>query len=545
MAESILLVLGGLGLFLFGMKIMSEGLTKIAGVHLQVFLKKATSNRFTAVFVGTIATILMNNSTAVTVMTVGFVNAGLLNLMQAIGVVMGANIGTTFSAQLIAFRIDAYAPVLIFLGIIMYMFSKRKSVKNMGYAILGFGVLFFGISVMSGPLRALADLPGFSALLITFENPLLALLAGFAFTAVIQSSSASIGILLAMYIGGTPIPFETAAFIVLGINIGTCLTAVIASLPASRESKRVAFFHVTFNVVGAIVIGSLILIFPAILSWFENTWYEPVRQVAMFHSLFSIATLIILIPFVAQSAQLMEKLIPKKECEINNNYEKRLIYLDSKIEGNPSLAIFNAHLEICRMGKIANENITLALESLFEINEGKANKTLENEEVVNYLNHSITAKLVSINNMNLSDVEAKKLGEMFKTLSDLERIGDHAENIAEYTLMIKELDLKFSEVALKELKSISNLTIELITKTLEIYEKQDGTDVVHINALEKEVNKLAKELPENHIQRLKSEDCNPKSGVIFTNMIIDLERSCDHAKNVAYLMEAKIKEKKK
>ncbi|MCL2354810.1 MAG: Na/Pi cotransporter family protein [Oscillospiraceae bacterium] len=532
--ESIILVAGGIGLFLFGMKIMSNGLEIIAGDRLQNILKRATSNRFLAIFAGIIAAIIFNSSTAVTVMTVSFVNSGLMTLAQAIGIIMGANVGTTFSSQLVAFRIDAFAPLFIFIGVILYLFFKKRKTKNIGYVILGFGILFFGISTMGGPLRELVNNPSFEAILVTFENPFFALLAGFIFTAIVQSSTATTTILVTMYLNGVPIPFETGAFIILGTNVGTSITALIASIPASRDSKRAALFHIIFDIIGCIVFGTLIYFVPNILAWFQTTWSDPARQIAMFHTLYNVATKVILIPFIPQIATLMQKIIPVKPSEVNNVYEKKLMYLDSKVIKAPTVIVSNAHLEICRMGKIANENLKLALESFFEESVDKAKKTLENENVINYLNHKIADKLVGINKMPLSSLDAEKVGKMFKAVTDIERIGDHAKNIAEYTVVRDDSGLKFSDIAIKELKTLGNSVVSMGTKSLKTYRRADESVLPEIEVLEDNIDKLSEDLAENHIKRLKAEEFKPQSGVIFTNMLIDLERCADHFKNIAF-----------
>ena len=530
----IFLIAGGLGLLLFGMKMMSTGLEIVAGDRLQIILKRATSNRFFAVFVGIIATICINSSTAVTIITVGFVNSGLLNLTQSIGIIMGANVGTTFSAQLIAFRIDTVAPLFIFVGIVMYLFFSNRNVRNIGYVILGFGILFFSITVMGSPLKELARQPEFNAMLSTFENPLLALLAGFVFTAIIQSSSATMGLLVTMHLSGVPLSFETSAFIILGTNIGTSITTVFASLPANRNSKRAALFHITYDIIGSLIFGTLIYSFPAILSWFEATWAEKARQVAMFHTLYNVATMMLLLPLVKLVAVLMQKIVPQKPDEINNVYEKKLQYLGAETAQMPAMALVNAaHFELCRMGKIANENLSLSLESFFERNDDKANKTLKNEKIINFLNHKIASKLVEINNMALSEVDAERIGKMFKTLSDIERIGDHAENIAEYTLVVTERNLKFSDVAIEELQLLGNLVTRQVVRAMNVYENPDESVLPQIKSYENEVDKLSKDFTENHIARLKTGNCDPQSGVLFTDMIIDLERSADHARNIA------------
>ena len=530
---NIFLAAGGLGLLLFGIKMVSTGLELVAGDQLQIVLKKATSNRFLAAIVGVIATIIINSSTAVSVITVGFVNAGLMNLTQAIGVLLGINVGTTFSAQLIAFRIDAYAPIFMFIGVVMYLFFKKRNIRNIGYAVLGFGILFYSISMMSDALRVFRTHPVFLDMITAIANPFLALLAGFVFTVIVQSSSATMGLLVTMHLSGVPIPMSTSAFIVLGANIGTSITAVIASIPASRDSKRTALFHITYDIIGSIVFGSLILLVPGILLWFQTTWAEPARQVAMFHTLYNVATLLLLISFVPLLAKLMQIIIPVRPDETTEVYERKLMYLDIKAPQTPTLAVVNAQLEVCRMGKIASENLALALAAFFDKDEKKAKKALENEKTVDFLNHNITSKLVEISNMRLSVSDAEKIGGMFGIVSDIERIGDHAVNIAEYAVMIQEQGLKFSETAIEELKTLSEAAAKIAVQALAIYESQDASQMQQVKALEDHVDTLSKTFAENHIKRLKTEKCEPKSGVIFTDMINDLERIGDHAENIA------------
>ena len=534
-------------MLLLGMKMMSTGLEVIAGDRLQTILKKATSNRFLAVFVGIIATIAINSSTAVTIITVGFVNSGLMNLTQSIGIIMGANVGTTLSAQLIAFRIDTVAPLFIFVGIIMYLFFKKRSIKNLGYVILGFGILFFSISVMGSPLRELGRNPEFNAMLTNFQDPLPALLVGLIFTAIVQSSSATTGLLVAMQIHfsyisqqyGVPNPlsFETSAFIILGTNIGGCITTLLASIPANRDSKRAAIFHGMYSIIGSIVFGLLILVFPSILDWFTHTWEAPARQVAMFHSLFNVATMLLLLPFVTGIVVLMRWIVPVKDSEkASEEFERKLMYLDTAaVTQAPAIAVVNAaQLEISRMGKIASHNLALSLEAFFEKDEAKINKTFEIEKTIDFLNHRIASKLVEINNMALSISDGEKVGRMFKVLTDIERVGDHAENIAEYAQAVKDGNLKLSEIALEELKLLGDLTTKQVVRAVKAYENQDNKGLSQIKWFEKEIDKLSIEFVENHMERLKDEKCNPQNGVIFTDMITDLERTADHARNIAF-----------
>ncbi|MCL2355992.1 MAG: Na/Pi cotransporter family protein [Defluviitaleaceae bacterium] len=528
--SEIFLVLGGFGLFLYGMKMMSTGIETAAGDKLQSILQKATSNRFLGVIVGIVATIGLNSSTAVTIMTVSFVNSGLLSLKQAIGVIMGSNLGTTFSAQLVAFRIDTFAPFFIFLGVLLYIFCKKKKWKNIGFIVLGFGLLFFGIGVMGGPLRELGRTPEFETFLVTFENPFLALLAGFAFTAVVNSSSATMGILVALHLSGVPIPFETSAFIILGTNIGTSLTTVLASIPANRESKRAAFFHIMFDVIGSTVFGTLIFLVPQILGWFETTWTEPARQVAMFHTLYNLSTLLLILPFVGPASRLMEKIIPLKENDADLTYEKRLIHVDTS-QTLPAATLANqVRSEVARLHKIANETLAIALESFFELSPDKAAKTVKHTKLINNLSRKLSTQITKINNdKTLTKADSTRLSKYFRILHDVERIGDRAENISERTTLSIEGGLKFSDEAIAELKQFGELAVNITKKSLIALETQNKNMFAPIETLEKKADKITLQFIESHIKRLEAGSIEPRSGVVFTDTISDLERIADHA----------------
>jgi len=543
---TVFLILGGFGLFLFGMRIMSNGIEVMAGSRMQSILQKATSNRFIGVAVGILATIAINSSTAVTIMTVSFVNSGLMNLVQSMSIILGANVGTTFSAQLIAFRVDTFAPLFIFIGAILYLFVKKKRIKNLGYIIMGFGILFFGISVLGRPLRALADEPSLRAILAAFQNPILALLAGFIFTAVVQSSTTTTAILVAMHLEGVPISFEASAFIVLGTNIGTSLTTMIASIPANRESKRAALFHIMFDVIGSTVFGTIIVLFPAILSWFQATWNESARQVAMFHTLYNFATMFLILPFIKPVAALMEKIIPIKVADSDEtSYEKKLAYLDSVIVQNPPIILQNAQLELSRTHKIANEMLEAAIDAFYKNDTTAAKRVAKDKKTLNYITRRISSRLVKTNNMLLSQLDAKRLAKMFRILYNIERIGDHAENITEYTEIIHEKDLKLPKSAKEDLKKLSKATLELSKMSQIAYETQDTSMLGQIKELESDVDHLCEEITENHVDRIKSESIEPRCAVIFTDIIVDLERSADHAEDIAVSLMTKARKAKK
>ena len=533
LAHNIILAFGGLALLLFGIKMVSTGLELVAGDRMQDILKKATSNRFLAAIVGVIATIVINSSTAVSIITVGFVNAGLMNLTQAIGVLLGINVGTTFSAQLIAFRIDAYAPLFMLIGVIMYLFFKKKYIKNIGYAVLGFGLLFFSITVMGDALRVFRELPAFHNMISAISHPILALLAGFIFTVIVQSSSATMGLLVTMHLNDVPIPFQTSAFIIFGANIGTSITALISAIPASRDSKRTALFHITYDIIGSAVFGTLILLQPSILLWFQTTWYESARQVAMFHTLYNVATLLLLIPFVPQLAKLMKTIVPLNRAENNELYAKKLIFLDSKAMKVPTVVVMNAKLEVCRVGKIAIDNLKSAIESFLDKNIETAEKVIEHEKIINFLHQSITSVLVDITNMPLSRKDSKKVGDMFVVVSDIEQIGDYAENIANYTLQISESGREFTEEAIVELRTLSIILVEQIEKALHSYEKELTHQVPEVRELKKTLHVHAQKFTKNHFRRLKAKSCKTKSGVIFMDMLGDLENCAASAESLA------------
>jgi len=528
LTQNIFMIAGGLGMFLFGLKILSDGLEQIAGNRMRYILERATTNRFVGVTVGALLTAVIQSSTAATVMIVGFINAGLMNLTQAISLIMGSKIGTTLTAHIVALRIDTFAPVFILIGFLAYVFSKREVVKNAGYILLSIGILFFGLAIMGGPLREFSNDPGFQSILTTFKNPMLALLAGFIFTAIIQSSTASTAILVTMYIQGVNLPFTTAAFIVLGINIGTTVTALIASLAARRESKRAALAYFIFITFGCMVFGSLIIMFPGILSWFQNTWADGARQIAMFHTFFNVGATLLLLPFVNQLSKLLYIILPKQADEAISSGDSSY----KNLELFPETTFVRAREELVKMSRITLDNLRLALEAFYLADVEKAAVVLATESKIDHLEKKITSWLSGIQNMTTPE-EVETLRSMLYAVSDMERIGDHAENIAEYASHkgIRRKDMH-SE-ARDSLHELSDKVLEIVEMTIDLFDNYSVEAVEEIERIEEIIDDLAKECIDKYIQRQESKVRDPRGGIVLTGIVGDLERSADHAVNIA------------
>jgi phosphate:Na+ symporter len=530
-------VFGGLGLFLYGMKMLVDGLEVMAGNRMRSIVERATSNRFLGIAVGAAVTVIIQSSTATSVIAVGFVNAGLMSLSQAISLVIGAHIGTTFTAHLFAFKVTGAAPMFIFFGLVLYLFLKKKNIKDFGFLLLGIGLLFFGLTVMGEPLRVFAQTPGFKSMLTAFENPFLAVLSGFAFTAVIQSSTAATGILVSLYLSGVDLNFVTAAYLILGISSGTTVTALIASLAGRRESKRLAIANMMYIIVGSVVFGILIFIFPGILSWFQNNWNDPARQIAMFYTFFKVSLTLLFLPFIGHLSTLMYKLMPKRKHSIDS---RELHHIKTSGSQPPGIIIEQSYDELHRMGKMVLGNLDLALDAFLTGDEEKVASVLETEASVNYLNRQITSLLMQLEHVE-SVSEMKKIGTLMYIASDLERIGDHAENITENKLHTKKGNLRISEKAMEELNTLSRATIAIFGLTMKLFTELTEETLEAIYHLERHIDNISKEYIENQVNRLKNEKNNPRGGVIFINMVTSLERCADHANNIAYYL-AEIKQ---
>ncbi len=527
----IFLLLGGLGMFLYGMKMMSDGLENVAGDKMRHTLEMLTTNRFAAVGVGAGVTAVIQSSSATTVMVVGFVNAGLMSLLQATGVIMGANIGTTITAQLIAFKLSDIAPFVLFVGMFMTVFIKKRMISRVGEIVLGFGILFVGLDLMSRSMVPLQSHEGFQALLTNFSNPLLGVLVGAVFTAVIQSSSASVGILQALAAMGL-IGLDGAVFVILGQNIGTCITAILAAIGTSTNSKRTAGIHLMFNIIGTLVYLPLLLLFPGIVSFVESLSAGDVsRQIANFHTLFNITVTILLFPFAKYMVKLITKIIKDKhEADV---IEKRLIYLDERIAQTPAIILTQTLKELNRMGKIVYDNFQLSTEAFLKQDEQKVQLISEVEKTIDYLTNQITHYLIEFRGMDLSENDLRIMGSLHHVVIDLERIGDLAENISQYTLTLVDKRAVLSPEGHAELMTMSEKASEALRTSLDVFEHRDVKRLHEVAALEQEVDDMKKTYTNNHIARLQDKCCDSQAGVIFTNMVAALERIADHANNIA------------
>jgi phosphate:Na+ symporter len=528
----VFLLLGGLGMFLYGMKMMSDGLESMAGDRMRRVLEVLTNNRLAAVGVGAGVTCIIQSSSATTVMVVGFVNAGLMTLLQATGVIMGANIGTTITAQLIAFNLTDIAPFILFIGMIMTVFVKKRKYSRLGEIILGFGILFVGLSLMSQAMVPLREDESFRNFLVNFKSPVIGVLIGMVFTAVIQSSSASIGILQALAMLGL-IQLDTAVYVVLGQNIGTCITAILASIGTCSNSKRAAGIHLMFNIVGTIICFAVLSAIPSIITGIKSLSPDNVsRQIANFHTMFNLAITVILFPFAKQMVRLITVIIPEKHEA--GSVEKKLVYLDERIAQTPAIALAQTMKELGRMGNIAYVNLGWALDALFKLDEQKAQKVMEVEKTIDYLSHNITNYLINFRGLELSSGDLQIMGSLHHVIMDMERIGDFAENISEYSITLADSREKISAEAMEELQNMSEKTMEVLKMSLEVFESRDGAQLDAIESTEQVVDEMQRNYINNHINRLQNELCNPLAGVVFTNMVSSLERISDHAVNIAF-----------
>ena len=530
----ILTLMGGLGLFLFGMNFMSQGLQKAAGAKLRSVLTAISKNKYIAVLFGALFTAIIQSSGATTVMVVTFVNAGLMELTQAVGIIFGANIGTTITAQLVSFNLTAVAPVILFVGVIMFLFMKQPIFKKIGEVVIGFGALFMGISMMSGAMSQLNDYPVVINTLAQLTNPVLAILVGLIITVIVQSSSVTVSILLLMA-GQGLVTLPICLYFILGCNIGSCTPAVVAALDGKKDAKRAALIHVLFNVFGMIII-SVILIFAIqpFTAFIQSISGSDIkRSVANTDTIYKVFQTIIFLPISAQFIKLVNRLVPGEDVKQEGF---SLQYISMNTVFSPTAAIVEAMREIARMGRKAEENLQLSIEAFLDGDQAKIDRVYATEKYIDYLSHEITDYLVDVNQLQLPVSDSLKIGGLFHVVNDIERIGDHAENIADAAVRMKEENITFSKKATKEIQEMFEKDMQILIYALEMFENEDYSHMKDIRAIEEEVDQMEIDLQNSHIHRMAKGKCSPESGLIFTDLVTGLERVADHATNIAFAL---------
>lgn len=537
--------LGGLGMFLYGMNVMGDGMQKAAGSKLSGFLRLVTNNRLLGVLLGALITAILHSSGATTVMVVGFVNAGILNLTQAVGVIMGANIGTTITAWMVsmnelgdAMRVlqpSFFAPLCVGLGSLLLMFCKKK--ENLaGEILIGIGFLFCGLTYMSGAVEPYTELPIFAqAFAILGGNPILGIITGAAVTALLQSSTASVSILQMLAMNGV-VNTSAAIYITLGQNIGTCLTAVLSSAGANRNAKRASVIHLTFNSFGAILFGIGMFALTFIAPEFASSPIDSLR-ISIFHTIFNVTNTALLFPFAKQlvdfSGMVIKETAESTAAEIEAEKKEAGLQLDQRIFQSPPMALEVAAMEVVHMGRLVEKNLKLAIETILNNDYEKTDEVHKNEENINTINKKLTEYLIQVNNLSLTDKQKREVSNLFYSISDLERIGDHAENLAESAEYMHEHNLQFSEIGLEDLRWITGVTVSGVGFAVAARQDMNLDAVRKVSKLEDEVDTLEEEMRDKHIERLSAQICNPSAGVIFLDIISNLERISDHAYNVA------------
>lgn len=530
--QYIIALLAGCGVFIVGMSMLSEGLEKSAGSGLKKLLGKISNNRFAGIGVGASVTALIQSSSATSVMVIGFVNAGIMSLAQATAIIMGANIGTTVTGLIVslsALDISLYATLLSFVGIMM-TFTKNQKVKNIGTIICGFGLLFVGLDLMGAAFNNDQIKDVFSTIFASIDFPLLLILCGVLFTALIQSSSAATGLIIVM-VGSGAITVESALFVVLGSNIGTCITAILASVGTTTNAKRTAFIHLLFNFIGTIIFTIILWIFAdPIVSLLGKLFDNPQMQIAWFHVIFNVTNTIVLVGFVNQLVKLSNIVIKDKE-EGKQNYQ--LKYIDNLFLVTPSIALMQVKKEIEYMALLAKENLNRGyLELKFQTGENikSINKT---EELIDFTNNQLTKYLIKLTSL-VDYKDEKIIGAYFHVINDIERIGDHAINLLDMSLKMKEEDLIFSSKALEELDDMYQKLSQMFDIALDVFDNSHVSLLKEINVIEEQIDELKSALSDQHFIRLTKGDCKMELSTYFHSTVSGLERVADHLVNIGY-----------
>ena len=550
--EMLFRFVGGLGMFLYGMHIMADGLQKSAGGKMKQLLGVLTSHRILGVLVGALVTAVIQSSSATTVMVVGFVNAGIINLTQAVGVIMGANIGTTITAWVVSMsewgemlKPEFFAPLLIGFGAFILLFSKKEKKRQVGEILVGFGVLFIGLSFMSGAITPYRDAPIFAtAFRVLGKNPVLGILTGAVVTAIIQSSSASVGILQTLALNGV-VSWNSAVYITLGQNIGTCVTALLSSAGANRTAKRAAVIHLLFNVLGALIFGVLMFVVFTMNPAFAGGKVTSVG-ISVFHTIFNITNTLVLFPFAKILVELSGKIIREKEPELSaaelsqdpdmDVFERP--HLDRRILGSTSFAIQSVAEQVLRMGELAREHMDLAMDSVFEVNEEKIQQAARMERTMDIFEKDLTEYLVYLSHESLTEPEIQQVSHLLFTVSDFERIGDHCDNIAELAESLVKEERQLSADAVEDLKDILDVVVKAVDTAIESRRKESIIDARRVYMLEDDVDSMEEDLRHSHMERLSKGLCSADTGIVFLDILSNLERISDHAVNIAEYVEA-------
>ena len=531
---TILTMAGGLGLFLFGMELMSDSIEKVAGARLRRILEIFTTNRFMGMIVGIIFTGIIQSSSACTVMVVSFVNSGLMNLYQAAGVILGANIGTTITSQLVSFNLSKIAPLILLVGVVVMMFTKKEKVRKVAEVVVGFGILFVGLSTMSQAMASMKNEPQVVNLLMSLKNPFLATLMGFALTAIIQSSSVTVSIVL-LLANQDLLPLPITLYIILGCNIGACATAMLASMTGKKDAKRAALIHLLFNIIGTVIIYiALFVAGDQIVELIKSISADNGRFVANAHTLIKIAQVIMLFPFTSWLVKMTYLIVPGEDQKVGYRESYQLKYIGDKVVFNPATAVVEVIKELERMASLAEENLNRAMNALITLDEEDIEEVYEVEKNINFLNHAITDYLVKINQTTLPIEDLNSLGALFHVVNDIERIGDHAENVADAARQRKEEGVSISKEAQKELGDMLEMVNKIIRYAVEMFAKSDESHMQEIVTLEDQVDEKERELQKKHVERLTKGECSPEAGMIFSDIVSGLERVADHATNIAF-----------
>mgnify|MGYP000893170992 CR=1 FL=1 len=531
---TILTMAGGLGLFLFGMELMSDSIEKVAGARLRRILEIFTTNRFMGMIVGIIFTGIIQSSSACTVMVVSFVNSGLMNLYQAAGVILGANIGTTITSQLVSFNLSKIAPLILLVGVVVMMFTKKEKVRKVAEVVVGFGILFVGLSTMSQAMANMKNEPQVVNLLMSLKNPFLATLMGFALTAIIQSSSVTVSIVL-LLANQDLLPLPITLYIILGCNIGACATAMLASMTGKKDAKRAALIHLLFNIIGTVIIYiALFVAGDQIVELIKSISADNGRFVANAHTLIKIAQVIMLFPFTGWLVKMTYLIVPGEDQKVGYRESYQLKYIGDKVVFNPATAVVEVIKELERMASLAEENLNRAMNALITLDEEDIEEVYEVEKNINFLNHAITDYLVKINQTTLPIEDLNSLGALFHVVNDIERIGDHAENVADAARQRKEEGVSISKEAQKELGDMLEMVNKIIRYAVEMFAKSDESHMQEIVTLEDQVDEKERKLQKKHVERLTKGECSPEAGMIFSDIVSGLERVADHATNIAF-----------